>query len=317
MRLIKEQLAELLKLDVPLTKKDDFDSFWTEAVDRVEKHDPHIKMELREYPLDGVKVYDSIFLGLDKTPVNSWIMLPVCASKDKPVPVVVWFHGGNGSRMRPFNYLHWIMAGFAVIAMDFRQQGGTTGSNTPLKRCGANSFAVMNIEDCKSYYLYHAWTDALISIKLSRLIPEIDADKIVVAGGSQGGGTALAMAALDKRIALCLAAVPSFCWWERRIFIRSACAADISRFIERYPEKTETVFNTMTYYDVVNFVDKIECPVMASCGMKDESTPPDCVYAAYNKIRSEKYMDNYPAGGHSIEPQTTENWLRFIRERLT
>jgi cephalosporin-C deacetylase len=208
------------------------------------------------------------------------------------------------------------MAGFGVIAMDFRQQGGTTGSNTPLKRCGANSFAVMNIEDYKSYYLYHAWSDALISVKLSRLIPEINADKIVVAGGSQGGGTALTMAALDKRIALCFAAVPSFCWWERRIFIRSACAADISKFIERYPEKTETVFNTMTYYDVVNFVDKIECPVLASCGMKDESTPPDCVYAAYNKIKSEKYIDNYPAGGHTIEPQTTENWLRFARERL-
>jgi cephalosporin-C deacetylase len=200
--------------------------------------------------------------------------------------------------------------------MDFRMQGGRTGSNTPMDRCGAGSFAVSNIENYKSYYLYHAWTDALIAVGLTKIIPETDPDKVLVCGSSQGGGTSLVMSSLDRSIKLCLAAVPSYCWWERRIEIRSACAADISKYIEKNPGSLENVYNTMSYYDVTNFVDKIECPVMVSCGFNDEATPPDCVYAACNKIKSEKYVNNYPAGGHTMEPQEIENWLNFARERL-
>jgi cephalosporin-C deacetylase len=316
MKLIQQQIDNLKTIDIPLSKKDNFDSFWADAVEKVNNHNPEPNMTLLDdYPLNGVDVYDTIFHGLDGTPVKSWVILPEKAKKE-PVPAVVWFHGGGGSRHRPFQHNHWVAAGYAVIAMDFRQQGGQTGSNTPLKRCGGNSFALMNIEDYKSYYLYHAWTDALLSVKLTEKIPEIDQNRVAVGGGSQGGGTALTMASLNHNISICLAAVPSFCWWERRIQIRSACAADISGYIAKNPDSLENVYNTMSYYDVTNFVDKIKCPVMASCGFQDQATPPDCIYAAYNKITSEKYINNYPAGGHVLEQKETENWLRFLRERL-
>ncbi|OGV48120.1 MAG: hypothetical protein A2017_04050 [Lentisphaerae bacterium GWF2_44_16] len=314
MYFIRKQIEELEKIDAPLTREKDFDSFWAKAGKKVEKHDLKLKTKLINYPLDGVKVYDSVFHGLDDTPVETWVLIPD-KPKGKPCPAVVSFHGGNGSREYPFAHLRWLMAGFAVIVMDFRQQGGHTGSNTAMDRFG-KSFSVLNIEKYDSYYLYHAWTDALLSVKISECMDEIDSERVVVFGASQGGGTALAMAALNRKIALCLSMVPSYCWWERRIFIGSACAGDLAAFIGRYPEKAEMVFNTMSYYDVINFVDKIKCPVMVSCGLKDEATPPDCVYAAYNKIKSEKYIRNYPFGGHTMEPLETEKQLRFIRERL-
>lgn len=314
MKLIKQQIKELEKIDIPLSKKKDFDYFWIEAAEKVKEHAPELKMtELRGYPLENITVYDSSFHGLDRTPIKTWILLP---KREKDVPVIIWFHGGNRSREKPFNHLHWVAAGFAVIVMDFRQQGGQTGSNTPMTRCGANSFAVMNIENYKSYYLYHAWTDALIAVKLADIIPGINPEKIAVAGSSQGGGTAMVMASLNDKIKLCLAAVPSYCWWEKRIAIRSGCAGDISTYIEKNPDSIENVYNTMSYYDVINFVDKIKCPIMVSCGFKDQDTPANCVYSAYNKIKSEKFMNNYPAGGHTLEPREIENWLRFTRKRL-
>jgi cephalosporin-C deacetylase len=315
MRLIQQQLEELGHLDVPLTREEDFASFWDMAVKKVKKHDVTLSMKLSDYPLKGVKIFDSIFHGLDGTPVRCWIMLPETA-KPETCPVMVNFHGGGGHRGYPPWFLHWIMNGYAVISMDFRQQGGLTGSNTPLTRSSANSFSVMNILDYRSYYLYHAWTDALLSVKIAGQLEEIDRSKIVVSGLSQGGGTSLVMAALNPDISVCLAAVPSYCWWERRIFIRSACAADISRFIACNPEYEETVYKTMSYYDVINFADRIKCPVTVSCGLKDELTPPDCVYAAYNKIRSEKYIHNYSAGGHTLEPVELERWLRFLDHKF-
>ena len=315
MYFIRKQIEELQKIDAPLTRKKDFDAFWSKAVKKVKQHDLKLKTKLIDYPLDNVKVYDCVFHGLDGTPVETWVMIPD-KLKAKPFPAIVSFHGGNGNREYPFAHLHWLMAGFAVIAMDFRQQGGHTGSNTPMDRFGANSFSVMNIEKYDSYYLYHAWTDALLSVKISECMEEIDPKRVVVAGASQGGGTAMVMAALNRKIAICLSMVPSYCWWEKRVFIRSACAGDLAQFIKRYPDKMKMVFNTMSYYDVINFVDKIECPVMVSCGLKDEATPPECVYAAFNKIKSEKFIHNYPFGEHVKEPLEIETQLRFIRERL-
>lgn len=316
MRLISQKIDELQKIDIPLSRENDFNSFWSEAVEKANNFDSApVMLRLDDYPLENVIVYDTTFHGLDGTPVKSWGLLPEKVQHET-VPAIIWFHGGGASKGKPFEHLHWVAAGFAVIVMDFRQQGGQTGSNTPMSRCGASSFAIMNIENYKSYYLYHAWTDALLAVKLTEQIPQIDSDKVVVAGCSQGGGTALVMAALNKRVKLCLAAVPSYCWWERRIELRSACAADIARYIERYPDSIENVYYTMSYYDVTNFVDRIQCPVMMSCGFQDQATPPDCVYAAYNKIKAEKYMHNYPSGGHTLEPKEIENWLSFVRERL-
>jgi cephalosporin-C deacetylase len=316
MNLIKQQIDDLLKIDAPLTRKADFGEFWAQAIAKVDAHDIKLETKLSDYPLGNIKVYDSSFRGLDDTPVRCWVMLPETKAKT-PCPVIVHFHGGSGHRGNPTDFLHWLVNGYAVVSMDFRQQGGLTGSNTPMMRCGADSFAVMNLLDYRSYYLYHAWTDALICLRVAEQVEELDENTIVVSGSSQGGGTSLAMASLRPNlISACLASVPSYCWWERRIFIRSACAADIARFIQRNPQYEETVFNTMSYYDVINFVDRITCPVVISCGMKDDKTPPDCVYAAYNKIRSEKTIHNYSCGGHTLEPRELENWLRFLKTRL-
>ena len=175
----------------------------------------------------------------------------------------------------------------------------------------------MNIENYQSYYLYHAWTDCMLATKLAALVPEIDEERMVVAGPSQGGGSALVMAALlNEQIKLCLAAIPSYCYWDKRIDVRSASGGKISNFIYRYPNKAEIVYNTMTYYDVINFVDRIKCQVVVSCGLKDEAVPAECIYAAFNKINAPKQINVYAAGGHTMEPDETENWLRWARKSV-
>ena len=293
MQLLDEQISILKVVDPPLTKRPDFDEFWAEAVRKVDAADPGAAAEPMDYPLDGMAVRDLTYHGLDGTPIAGWLLLPERAHHER-VPAMVRFHGGSGSRGRPLDHLRWVMAGCAVIAMDFRQQGGRTGSNTTMDAFGVGHWIAMNIENHESHYLYHAWTDCLLSIKVAKQTPEINPNRVAVGGSSQGGGTALAMAALDPDVALCLADVPSFCWWERRIVTQTACASKIAEYIRRYPSKMDVVLNTLSYFDVMNLVDRIACPVLGSCGLKDTSTPPDCVYAAFNKIQSEKTIRNYP-----------------------
>ena len=315
MQLLDDQIAALEAIDPPLTTSPDFDGFWAEAVRKVAAADPRVSVHPIDYPLNGMTVHNLTYHGLDGTPIAAWLLLPERARHER-VPAMVRFHGGSGSRGRPFHHLHWVMAGCAVIAMDFRQQGGRTGSNTAMDAFGVDHWIAMNIENHESHYLYHAWTDGLLALRVAKGTPEIDPSRIAVGGSSQGGGTALAMAALDPDIALCLADVPSFCWWEKRIMTQTACASKIADYIRRYPSALDIVLSTLSYFDVMNLVERVACPVLGSCGLKDTSTPPECVYAAFNKIRSGKTIRNYPFTGHMVEPWHTEEQLVWVRQRF-
>jgi len=314
MRLVREAISRLEKINVEPCAQPDFDAFWEAAKQRVANADPALELAGVDYPVDGMTVQDMSFSGLDGTRVAAWYLRP--AGAKGPLPLVVQFHGGNGHRGRPFEHAAWVMAGFAVMTMDFRQQGGRTGSKTPMDNLAVNHWVTMNIEDHRNAYFYHAWTDALIGLRAMAEMPDVDGSRIVVSGASQGGGVSLVMAALSSLPALCVANVPSYCWWEQRVNGKTACAAFIADYIRRYPQSMETVFKTLSYFDVVHFADRIRCPVYASCCLSDPSTPPECVYAAYNRIRSEKRIDNCPYEGHAVPPSVFERQMGWVRGKL-
>lgn len=314
MRLVAKQIQPLQELDVPEYKESDFDAFWDGAVSAVEEVRLELSDEVIDYPLNGVEVHDLRFAGLDGTPIAAWYLRPTEVAG--PCPVVVQFHGGNGSRGRPIDHAVWLLAGYAVVAMDFRQQGGTTGSRTAMDRYGTSHWICGNLEQPHNHYLYHAWTDALLSVRVAETRPGMSPDQVIVRGGSQGGGTAMVAAALNPRVALCLANVPSFCWWEKRVQDKTACAGTIAEYIRRYPDAAETVFRTLSYYDVLHFAGRIRCPLLGSCGLKDTSTPPDCVFAGFNKVQSEKQIEVYPFGVHEVPAVHVEKELSWARSRL-
>ena len=312
---IRQHLDELEKIDWPTTREPDFKDFWNRAVARVEAHDPRSEaVLLKDYPYDYVRVFDVTVHGLDGTPVKAWLYLPGDADRNHPVPGVAFFHGGAGSRGKwPRATLAYALTGCAVLQTEFRLQGGVTSSMTPMRRC-ANSFATNNLDrsNPEENYFYHAFTDQLLMVKYLFSRPEVDPSRVAVMGASQGGGTSLIMAALEPRISLCLAAVPSYCCWERRIFTRTACAAEMARFLERYPELTERVFRVLSYFDAMNFAEKIRCRVKMQVCLKDNMAPPDCAFAAYNRLTCLKEVKISPLGEH--HDVDAEQWVFDLRE---
>jgi len=304
------QIAKLEALDVPQTKRPDFDVFWSDAIRRCETVPLNVKGDTTS------EVRDLTFDGLDGTPVHTWLLLPPEA-KVKTVPVLIHCHGANRSRGKPEDFADWLAAGCAVISPDFRLQRGTTGSVTTFDGDGTSGWWTLNLNNLSHSYLYCVWTDFLRAVRLARETPEIDRSRIAVAGHSQGGGMALGLAALDRRVALCMADVPSSCWMENRIATRSGGGAGIADYLAAFPGRAETVRRNLSYFDNINLAPQIICPALVSCGMQDTICPPECTYAAYNKIRSAKEMAIYPQAGHEGGGRIhLERKLEFLRRNF-
>lgn len=303
-------MTELEQTDVPQTKPADFDAFWTEILERCETVPLNVKGDMS----GGTR--DLTFEGLDGTPVHTWLLLPQEA-KERRIPAVVHCHGANLSRGKPEDFAAWLAAGCAVISPDFRLQRGTTGSVTAFDGTGKSGWWTLNITDLSRYYMFCVWTDFLRAIRLAREMPEIDSRRIAVEGHSQGGGLALGLAALDRTVSLCMADVPSSCRMEQRIAARTGGGAGIADYLTAFPERTETVHRNLSYFDNINHAPRITCPVLVSCGLMDDVCPPECTYAAYNKITAPKEMAVYPQAGHEGGGAAhLERKLEFIRRHF-
>ncbi len=304
------QTDQLETVDVPPTAQPDMDAFWRAALCRCGEVPLNVKLSADSTPA----IRDLTFEGLDGTPIHVWLLLPPEA-KEKKVPVVICCHGANRSRGKPEDFAHWLSAGCAVISPDFRLQRGATGSVTAFDGDGKSGWWTLNLNDLTNSYLYCVWTDFLRAVRLARETPEIDPARIAVEGHSQGGGMALGLAALDRSVSLCMADVPSSCWMEHRIETRSGGAAGIADYLEKFPERAETVRRNLSYFDNINLAPEITCPVLVSCGLKDTVCPPECTYAAYTKIRTEKEMAVYPYAGHEGGRQVhRERKLEFLKK---
>ncbi len=317
MKLLDEQMAELEKIDIEQTKQPDFDDFWEETVGLARKQPLNIEYEVIDHPVDKVEVRDLTFEGLDGTKVSAWLLLPPEAREDA-VPALVHYHGATGSRGVPGDFMSWLMMGVAVVSMDFRMQGGLTGSNTGfMSGAGQSSFITAGLMDKKAYYFFHAWTDCLRAIEVALDTEEIDSNRVGVGGGSQGGAASWAMASLHPEVVLSFADVPSSSWLEKRVFDRQGGYGKISEFIRRHPDQMDTVMETLSYYDNINLVDRITCPVMVSAGFKDPVCPIENVFASYNKITSPKEIHVYPFGEHDGGREMhSEKNLQFVKNHF-
>ena len=104
-----------------------------------------------------------------------------------------------------------------------------------------------------------------------------------MAGGSQGGGIALAVAGLVRTWPGVLADVPFLQHIRRATEITDAYPyKEVANFCQTHRDKIETVFRTLSYFDGLNFAARATAPALYSVALMDDICPPDTVFASYN-----------------------------------
>jgi cephalosporin-C deacetylase len=165
-------------------------------------------------------------------------------------------------------------------------------------------YEMFSIHDREKYYYKSVILGLWRTLDIACAEPNADLNKLMVAGGSQGGGLTLAIAGLDERIKYIEVQCPVLCDHTAALRQpgREAGWPRVLESVEK-PELFDAAVKATAYYDNCNFARFIKAPVFIAQGFNDKTVPPSGTYAVYALIRSPKEFYVEPFSAHGFTPE--------------
>jgi cephalosporin-C deacetylase len=268
-----------------------------------------------------VEVYDAEFSGAGGDRIRAWYLRP--AGADGPTPLVVKFIGYGGGRGLPTEHALLPALGYSLFVMDTRGQGGrwtvgATGDHPEGQSGGPENARVMTrgIGRPEDYYYTRLFTDAAMAVEVASELAGVP--RVAVSGLSQGGGLALAAAALvPQAVAVCHADIPFLCDIQRAITLApEAPYTEVPEFLAHNVDLIPAALDTLRYVDCALLARRITARCLLSVGLMDTICPPSTVFAAYNEITAGKDISVYPFTGHVVPEVHVERQLHHFGDYL-
>ncbi|MBC8160801.1 MAG: acetylxylan esterase [Roseiflexaceae bacterium] len=307
-------LQQLQTYMPPLTRRSDHAAFWETTLATANKIPLDMRTTPVQFPVAAYTILEVSFLSWAETRVAGTF---VCPPGQGPFPALVIYHGYYGRRPDTWTLLAWAAAGYAVLAIDVRGQGGHTGDGSIYPDGQAAGWLTKGVEQPDTYYYRGVYVDCVRAVDVLANLPHVDAERIGVTGVSQGGALTLATAALHPRVNVAAAEVPFLCHFERAVtLVDTVPYSEVATYCRSRPAHVDQVFATLSYFDVMNLADRITCPTHVTVGLMDTVCPPSTVFAAYNQITTHKALLVSPFAQHEHLPGAREAQLRWFAEHV-
>ncbi|WP_439591674.1 acetylxylan esterase [Microbacterium sp.] len=313
-------LEELRTYRPDVAEPEDFDEFWADTLAQARSDAGPTRLARVQTALSLVDVHDLTFTGFAGDDVRAWYLTPAGATG--PLPTIVEYNGYGGGRGLPHERLPWVASGYAYAFMDTRGQGSVWGSggSTPDPHGtgpSAPGFMTRGIDDPRDYYYRRVFTDAVRLVDEVRGLDLVDPARVLVTGGSQGGGIALAAAGLVEGLQGVMADVPFLCHFERAVGLTEAFPyQEIVQYLSVHRDRVDRTFRTLSYFDGVNFARRATAPALLSTGLHDTVCPPSTVFAAANHYGADVQVEVFPfnqhEGGQGFQWERQARWAEGV-----
>ncbi|MHC5001058.1 MAG: acetylxylan esterase, partial [Planctomycetota bacterium] len=282
------------KIQTPLTRPKDFDDFWKQRKQELAAIDPDFKVTKSDKSTEELDVYLVEMRSYGDVRIRGWYTVPTTPG---PHPAILSVPGYNWP-MEPYMNRNKV----ATLSLNPRGHGNSKDDIDP--KGEEFMFLGFSPDSPQSYIYAGVYMDCVRAVDFLVSRPEIDASRIGVEGGSQGGGLSFATAALDPRIMFTAPDIPWLGDWEGYFATAPWSDENFPKLIEKVPGLTnEGIKSFLSYFDTMNMADWIDCPVLMSVGLQDLVCPPQTAFSVYNRVRADKQYYVYPFTEHTVEQE--------------
>lgn len=282
-------LAVALTLFGPLPAQE-IDAFWRTTRERLaaEPMEPQVEKAAESLPYLKFRV---TLRSLGGVHVRAWLALPVQGeAKARPWPVIITAPGYSGTAQG--TPLSECQRGYAVVQLYPRSQG----DSAELWKIDGPDKLTWHLDAPEGAYYQGAYADVMRMIDYVASRPDLDGSRIALVGGSQSGGIALAVGAIDSRVKAVVAHVPFLC--NFRLAARTPNSL-VKKLLDRAGRNDDAALRTLDYFDPWQLAPRLRAPVLLSAGGRDEVCPAATVLSVYERLPGLKSLNVYPDLPHT------------------
>lgn len=294
----------------------DFDAFWDRSLEELDRVEPGVEVVTADFQSKTAICHHLYFNGTGGARIHAKLLRP--RNIQEPGPALLWFHGYSMSAGDWSNYLSYVGEGFTVAAIDVRGQGGRSEDPGGTSGWTLDGHFVRGLDDVpEKLFFRHVYLDTVQLARIVMALPEVDAERVGAAGGSQGGGLTLACAALEPRIRRAAPTFPFLSDFMRAwdINLDKDAYHELRSYFRRFDphhDRQQEIFEKLGYIDVHHLCPRIKAEVFFGISLMDEICPPSTQYAAFNNINSKKTADIYPDFAHENLPDHNDRVFQFF-----
>ena len=285
-----------------------FEDFWQRT--KTELSQMPLEPKVSSVPLrsnEDVFVYQAEYKSLGGLDIAAWYCVPT--QGEGPFPAIIIFPGYKGE---PGLRRDWGSKGVITLTIAVR---GKLRSNSQFNP-GYPGLLTQGIEDRETYSYRGVISDCIRGLDFLLSRPEVDFQRIFASGSSQGGGLTLIASALRSEILGGVSGYPFLCCYpEAMELTRSYPYDELTCYARAHPKRKEQMMETLRYFDAVNFVSWINCPMAVGIALEDEVCPPETSYAAFKGLGGPKELWLFPNSGHGNAhnyPAKETAWLEQL-----
>lgn len=292
-----------------------FDKFWQNSIQELSKIAPNFNLKKNEELSQGTKdVYILEMNSFNNLIIRGYFFVPKNNKGKLPAILHVPGYGYGFENLDEFlNNPNNVIE----LALCVRGHGLSRDYFDPNKTGpGIWGYKIFS-EDENSYR--GIYMDCVRAVDFLWNREDVDKTKIGVMGGSQGGGLAIATAALCKdKISACAYFDPFPTDIEDFVELRTICKTEIKNFLNFYQNKYtwNQAIEVQKLINAENFADEISCPVFFISALLDDDCPSHVGFSVYNKIKSKKEFKIYPNDGHICDGKYNKDFMNYFKNKF-
>lgn len=304
------------KIQPTTTLPEDFDKFWSEAIAANQNIPMNPTMTLMPELCTGT--YNAYHVRFQSYRHGAYmygvLTIPV---KEGKYPAILKVPGAGVKPMPAYGYMPNDKAVVLQLGINGIPVNMPREVYNSLDRGALRGYNRFGVDDRNNYYYKRVYIGCARAVDFLAELDCVDAEKIAVSGGSQGGALSFTTAVLNPKVKCLYANYPALCdltgylngrggGWPH--FFRGENDANI--------KDVKAIVDNLKYYDVVNFARKVKVPVKVAFGYNDTTCCPTSIFSAINVVTSPIELLIYNEIGHYTYPELEKDHGKWILEQF-